>query len=103
MTNFDDPELISAKKLNLETSIITWKELERFFASGSTIQVDENLDLIEVSLEIAKDNTALIEQWMSEGKLSGISDQQAQEWHDKNASLWALVIKPWVLVQDKEV
>lgn len=102
MTEPDELDPVSAEKINLETSLIAWKELEKFFASGATIKVDANLDLIQVALEMAKDNTELISNWMSENKLAPVSDRQAQNWHDENRSVWAVIIKPWVLVQDKQ-
>lgn len=102
VTESDKHERASAEKINQETSLIPWKELERFFASGVTIQVDPDLDLVEVALEMARDNTGLISKWMTENKLTSVSSQQAQKWHEKNLSVWAVIIKPWILVQDKQ-
>lgn len=94
-----EPDDLSRTKLNLETSRIAWKDLLRFFASGSVIVVSSQLDLIEVALQIAGDNTAQVAQWMQSGSLSKVPDELARAWLENDEALWATVVKPWVLVQ----
>jgi len=89
----------SLTKLNRETSKIAWKELQRFFASGAALVVAEDLDLVEVALEVSRDNAARIREWMAAGKFGKVSDEQAAVWHGSDALLWAVVVSPWVLVQ----
>ena len=93
---------IDRGKVHLETSQVAWKELQRFFASGQAIAVSDALDLVEVAYQLSKDNKALVEQWMLENKLGQVSDHQAQNWFESDALLWAVVIKPWVLVQFRQ-
>ena len=95
----NDKEL--ASELILETAQIRWNELQRFFASGNAIAVDESLDLIQVATEITKDNAAQIKRWMEAGLVDAVKDSQAQTWYETDALVWALVVKPWVLVQHK--
>lgn len=90
-----------ASELVLETAKIRWHELQRFFASGNAIAVDQSLDLIHVAAQITKDNATQVKAWMEAGLVDAVKDSQAQEWYDQDAVLWALVIKPWVLVQYK--
>ena len=89
------------EKLNLETARISWKELERFFAQGIVLNVTDSLDLLEAACVIAKDDTQQVQRWLKDGQLSKISDQQALEWHELNTELWSVVVRPWVLVQDR--
>lgn len=91
-----------ASELVLETAKIHWHELQRFFASGNAIAVNESLDLIHVATEITNDNATQIKAWMDAGLVDAVKDSQAQEWYEQNAIVWALVIKPWVLVQHKK-
>lgn len=91
-----------ASELLLETAQIPWRELQRFFASGNAVAVDESLDLIYVATQITKDNAAQIKTWMNEGLVDAVKDSQAKDWYEQDAILWALVIKPWVLVQYKK-
>lgn len=89
-------------KINLETSRIAWKELQKFFASGGAVYVAPELDLVDVAQRMAQDDALSIKKWMAEGKVANVSDQQAQSWFDSDAVVWAVVVKPWVLVQDKD-
>lgn len=101
MTPSENPDEILRAKLNLETSRIAWTELLRFFAAGSVIAVDGGLDLIEVALQVSNDNKAQIEQWLAEHRVEKVSDAQAKAWLDADATLWAVVVHPWILVQHK--
>ncbi|MDD2914356.1 MAG: DUF2288 domain-containing protein [Gallionella sp.] len=99
MTETKRPEEIFRAKLNLETSKIAWKELQRFFASGSALAVAADLDLVEVAFQMSEDNVEQIQQWAAAGKLGKVSDEQAGEWLANDVSVWAVVVSPWVLVQ----
>ncbi len=92
-----------ATELILETAQIRWHELQRFFASGNAIAVAASLDLIHVASEISKDNAAQIKNWMDAGLVDVVKDAQAKIWYEQDALVWALVVKPWVLVQHKPV
>ena len=85
--------------INLETSRIAWKELQRYFASGAAIFVSEALDLVEVAAQISKDNREQVQQWMESGQIARVSDAQALAWYDADAEVWAVVVRPYVLVQ----
>ena len=99
MTTSQPHDEITRTKVNLETAPIAWKELLRFFASGLVIAVSPQLDLVEVALQMSQDNKMQMEQWLSEGKVVKVSDELAKEWLDSDAMLWAVVVKPWILVQ----
>ncbi|MGB9092692.1 MAG: DUF2288 domain-containing protein [Gallionella sp.] len=86
-------------KLNLETSQIAWKELQRYFAGGVALAVAGDLDLVEAAYQMSADNTAMIREWMEAGKFGQVSDEQAAVWYRDDAVLWAVVVSPWVLVQ----
>jgi hypothetical protein len=90
---------VNRAKLNLETSQIAWRELQRYFASGVALFVAAELDLVEVAWQVSEDNARQIQEWMSAGQFGKVSDQQAAEWHAADAVLWAVVVSPWVLVQ----
>ena len=95
------PELLHAK-LNLETARISWRDLQRFFAMGRTLSVSGNLDLVEVGAVFAQDNAAMVADWLAGGRVAPVSDELARHWLEKDAKLWCLVVRPWVLVQDKK-
>lgn len=89
------------QQINLETAQIHWHELQRFFASGNAIAVDPTLDLTHVAAQIVADNATQIKAWMDAGLVDAVKDDQAQIWYEQNSLVWAVVIKPWVLVQAK--
>ena len=86
-------------KLNLETATAPWRELQTFFAQGLILNIAKDLDLLTVGEQFAADNKVLFEQWLASGQVAQVSDQQALDWYDNDATVWALVIKPWILVQ----
>ena len=87
------------KKLNLETSKISWKALLPFFASGMAVYVSHTLDLIEVACVLVDDNKTQMQKWMADNLVANVSDEQARTWHESEVTVWAVVVKPWVLVQ----
>ncbi|MEK6748411.1 MAG: DUF2288 domain-containing protein [Pseudomonadota bacterium] len=94
----DDGNLERAK-LNLETAIIPWRELLRHFAAGRVVQVASELDLVEVATQFMRDNKSAVEHWLQQSLVNKVSDAQAEQWHNADAQLWAVVVSPWVLVQ----
>ncbi|MGZ8190806.1 MAG: DUF2288 domain-containing protein [Methylococcaceae bacterium] len=91
---------IAREKVNLETSKIAWKELQRFFAGGLAIFVASELDLVDVAYQFSVDNKDQVEQWLQNNQLGPVSDQQAINWLAAETEVWAVVIKPWILVQE---
>lgn len=87
------------EKLLSETSPIPWHELKLFFASGKTILVTPELELVEVAIELIKDNKTRVEQWLQEEKIGAVSDEQAKDWFALESEVLAVIVKPWVLVQ----
>lgn len=95
----DSASDLEKAKVNLETSQIPWVELQRFFASGLAIAVTNDLDLVEVAYQFSADNKAQVEQWLNAKQIGPVSDQQAGDWINNNRDVWAVVVKPWILVQ----
>lgn len=100
MTTENQREIYRAK-VNLETSLIAWKELQRFFAGGAAIYVSDTLDLVEVAFQISEDNKAQVAEWMAAGLVARVADQQALAWYEADADVWAVVVSPYVLVQNR--
>lgn len=100
MNHEKDDEL--RRRLNSETSKLRWTELQRHYAGGNVVTVDNSLDLIEVAVGIAQDDTESVKKWMANGRLAKLGDIQAAAWLQADVELWAVVVKPWVLVQRVE-
>lgn len=101
MTDHTTPDEIHRAKLNLETSKIAWTELQRYFASGSVLVVAPDVDLIEVGLQMSKDNAAQIKLWLDKKQLAHVSDELAREWLEADTMVWCVVVSPWLLVQHR--
>lgn len=95
-------EFIQREKAKIvgETAKAPWKELERFYAQGMLILVDQSLDLVEVGFAISSDDAKQVNQWMASNLLVRQFDSQAIEWEKLNTAVWTVVIRPWILVQD---
>ena len=74
-----------------ETARIRWAELERHFARGVVVRV---------ASAFVRDDEAAVMDWMSTRRVWRASTEDAQDWHQRNPDLWAVVAAPWVLVQE---
>lgn len=88
-------------KLLAETASITWEELQPFFARGALLWVAGDFDLIAAAQALAEDDRAKVEAWLGEGRMGRLEADQAQDWLARDPSLWAVVVAPWVLVQER--
>jgi len=89
-----------SEQLNLETAKISWKELQRLFASGVLIVVQQGTDLIETAERFVANDSEYVEQLLSSSLIHKAEISDAEKWNEEDAVLWAVVVAPWVLVQD---
>jgi len=94
------PSDILRAKLNLETAQLQWPQLERHFARGNVIKVTVGMDLVEVALNVAENNTATVQAWLADGRIARADMPDAEDWHVRQPAFWAVVVAPWVLVQE---
>ncbi|MEW6119814.1 MAG: DUF2288 domain-containing protein [Pseudomonadota bacterium] len=94
------PRDLLRAKLNLETARLAWPELERHFARGVVIKVAAGMDLVDAALEIAEDNTARVQAWLADGCIARAGARDAEDWHARQPRFWAVVVAPWVLIQE---
>jgi len=99
MTDKPDKKLESAM-LNNETGVIAWEELAKHFARGVVIRIAAELDLVEAGQAVLNDNAAVVEKWQAADQLRRASDSDARRWNEENTEFWAMVIAPWVIVQE---
>ena len=66
------------------------------------IVVTPVLDLIEVGVAVASDNTAKVGVWISEALIAKPSAEQMGEWNsDRTKRFETLIVQPYVLIQEK--
>lgn len=86
--------------LNAQTGRLAWAELERHFARGVVVKVAAELDLVEVASRLVQDDKAAVEAWLEDGTLSRATSLDAMDWNGRTPEFWAVVVAPWVLVQE---
>ncbi|WP_347506037.1 DUF2288 domain-containing protein [Pseudomonas anguilliseptica] len=96
----EQPSTLYAKLLG-ETAAITWQELQPFFARGALLLVDGTQDLIEVAQAVALNDQEKVAAWLAAGILSKADDSRAEDLLNRNPELWAVVVAPWVLAQER--
>jgi hypothetical protein len=89
-------------KLLGETARIQWAELQPFFARGALMWVRCDEDLIAIATAIAENRSADVEAWLRSGALQKMDDAVALRLSENQGELWAVVVAPWVLVQDRQ-
>jgi len=94
-----DPALIR-QKLNHDTAKINWGVLHEHQQQESVIAVSTDLDLIDVACDFTLDNRTQVKTWLEQAQIVKVSDEQAQQWKTEDRELWAVVVAPWVLVQE---
>ncbi|HCE08811.1 MAG TPA: DUF2288 domain-containing protein [Oxalobacteraceae bacterium] len=102
MTTPEEANESLRNKLNSETARMRWKDLLVYFAGGSVIAVNAELDLVDVALHVTQDDKTAVANWMAQEKLGQVSDQQAAAWLESDAVLWTIVVRPWILVQPQK-
>ncbi len=90
------------KKLNHDTAKITWGALHDHQQIECVIAVSIDLDLIDVACEFTFDNHNQVKAWLEQAQINKVSDEQAQQWNTQERELWAVVVAPWVLVQEQK-
>jgi hypothetical protein len=95
-----EPSTLYAKLLG-ETASITWKELQPFFAKGALLWVEPEQDLIAVAEAIAENDETRVAAWLSAGEVAKVAESRALDLLERDPALWAVVVAPWVLIQER--
>lgn len=85
---------------NAQTARLAWPELARHFARGVVVKVVPGMDLVAVAVAMAQDRADEIDAWTRAGLVQRASDDDARDWHAQESVFWAVVVAPWVLVQE---
>jgi hypothetical protein len=88
-------------KLLGETARIQWEELQPFFARGALLWVAAELDLIAVAEAMASNDTGRVRAWLEGGEVAKVGEAKAADLVERKPELWAVVISPWVLFQER--
>jgi hypothetical protein len=82
-----------------ERADIEWEALIPHSRRDSIIFVHEGLDLVQVGVAIAQDNTAQVEVWIAEQLIHKPTTQQLSAWNQDPKQLFStLIVQPYVLI-----
>ncbi|MNL37320.1 hypothetical protein D3C87_1594620 [compost metagenome] len=63
--------------------------------------VDPGLDLIAAAEAVAQDEGEKVAAWLAADKLAKLSETRALDLFERDPQLWAVVVSPWILVQER--
>lgn len=92
-------ELTTKEKLNQETAILTWKELEVFFAQGKLLTVDPSCDLIDVASQISDNDAKQLQHLVDKNLIQFATPNWIKENCNDKTQLWTVVIAPYIITQ----
>ncbi|MBV6750445.1 DUF2288 domain-containing protein [Pseudomonas chlororaphis] len=95
-----EPSTLYAKLLG-ETASIRWEELQPFFARGALLWVESALDLIAAAEAVAENQAEKVAAWLASGELAKVSESRALDLFERDPALWAVVVSPWVMIQER--
>ena len=84
-----------------ETARISWEELQPFFARGALLWVAAELDLVAVAEALAQDDRARVAKWLEQELLAAVAAPLAEDLLQRDPELWAVVVAPWVVIQER--
>jgi hypothetical protein len=80
----------------------TWEWLIPHYDRGVIITVDPSLNLVDVGMAIAQDQTQPVQHWLAEQLLNKPSPAQCETWAAQvGLQFVALIVQPYVLIQEK--
>ena len=95
-----EPSTLYAKLLG-ETASITWEELQPYFAKGALLWVSPEQDLIAVAEAMAENDKAKVAAWLAAADVAAVEESRALDFLARDPLLWAVVVAPWVLIQER--
>ena len=89
------------EKLKKDVADISWKDLQPHAKRDAIIVITEELDLTEVAVAIAEDNTTSVQAWISDQSIAKPTSEQLAEWNQTPEKQFiALIVQPFVVVKE---
>ena len=83
-----------------EVHRVDWKPLGPHAKRGGLVLVDARLDLVEVAVAVANDDSQRVRQWMEAGQLLKPTEDQIAAWQEETEERFTvLIVQPYVLAQ----
>ncbi|NVK21835.1 MAG: DUF2288 family protein [Kangiellaceae bacterium] len=88
-------------KLNGETAVVAWKEIERFFAKGNLLLIEQGVDLINCAADMSLDNGEEIGKLIEQEKIQAMPMEFVKTNCQPETEFWTVVVAPYILAQLK--
>lgn len=86
--------------LSREVHRVDWKPLSPHAKRGALVLVDARLDLVDVALAVAQDDSPRVRQWMEARQLLKPTEAQVADWQgDTEERFTVVIVQPYVLAQ----
>ncbi len=85
-----------------QTAQMSWAEIMPIFAKGMVLWIASDQDLVAVAEQIINDDKKTISALMQQKALHNLKDEQALDFHQRDPELWAVVVAPWLIVQERQ-
>lgn len=82
-----------------ELADIEWRDLIPHSQRDAVIVVTPSLDMLDVGVALANDDTQSVQHWISEQLIYKPSQQELSDWNgEPNKNFSALIVQPFVLI-----
>lgn len=81
---------------------VQWEWLKPHVQRDVVVVVNPDLDLADVGVAIATDNTQAVERWITEQLILKPNAKELAQWSGGNKQFTSLIVQPYVLVQDSD-
>ena len=88
-----------SKKLSEELQSVEWDALIPHFERDAVVEVDSTLNIIDVGVALANDNSTLVAGWLQSGHLLKPTKEQSQAWSESKSFFQFIIVQPYVLIQ----
>ena len=89
------------EKLEKDVADISWQDLQPHARRDAVIVIRGELELSEVALAIAEDDTTLVQRWISEQSIAKPTSKQLTDWNQTpKKQFTALIVQPFVVVKE---
>ncbi len=83
---------------SIDEAELSW--LKPHIQKDTVIVVNDDLDLVEVGVAIATDNTIAVQRWVGEQLITKPSEDDLSIWNSQpHQKFQAIIVQPYVLVQ----
>lgn len=92
--------ILLADKLKAEIGTVSWSWLRPHEKRKILFRVSQTLDLVEVALAVAEDQTAKVKSWLENEDLTQPTLRQVAKWEKSGGLFSGIIVKPYVFFKE---